>query len=118
MANKMTQRDYYNEIVALATEVGRDDLVDFAKGRIAVLDKKVENKKATKNQDANEELKGVISDALAKFDHPVTVSEVMTSDERLSALSNQKVSAVLRLMIADNTVVKTVDKKKSLFALA
>lgn len=115
---KLTQRDYFNMIIALAEENGRTDLVDFAKSRIDVLDKKAANKKATKNQEANEELKGVISSVLATFETPATVSEIMAKSEELSALSNQKVSAVLRLMIADNTVVKTVDKKKSLFALA
>jgi len=118
MANKMTQRDYYNAIIALATENGRDDLVDFCNGRVAVLDKKAENKKATKNQEANEELKGVIVEVLKTFEEPATVSEIMAKDTALSALSNQKVSAVLRLMIADEVVVKTTDKKKSLFALA
>lgn len=118
MANKMTQRDYYNAIIALATENGRDDLVDFCNGRIAVLNKKAENKKATKTQEANEELKVVVTEVLGGLDNPATVSEIMAKDERLSALSNQKVSAILRLMCADKVAVKTVDKKKSLFTLA
>ena len=38
MEKKMTQKEMFNEIIALATKNGRSDIVEFAKGRIAVLD--------------------------------------------------------------------------------
>ena len=44
MTNKMTQRDYFNEIIELAKANERKDIVEFAEGRIAVLDKKSANK--------------------------------------------------------------------------
>ena len=116
MTNKMTQRDYFNEIIALAEVNEREDIVEFAKGRIAVLDKKSANKKPTKTQEENEVLKGVILDTLTV--DGVTVSELQAKSEALADLSNQKVSALLRQMVADGAVVKTVDKKKSYFALA
>ena len=116
MTNKMTQRDFFNEIIALAEANEREDIVEFAKGRIAVLDKKSANKKPTKTQEENEVLKGVILDTLTV--DGVTVSELQAKSEALADLSNQKVSALLRQMVADGTVVKTVDKKKSYFALA
>ena len=116
MTNKMTQRDFYKEIIALAEANDRADIVDFANGRIAVLDKKAENKKPTKTQEENEVLKGVILDTLTN--EGVTVTELQGKSDELSALSNQRVSALLRQMIADGKVVKTVDKKKSYFALA
>ena len=116
MTNKMTQRDFYKEIIALAEANDRMDIVDFANGRIAVLDKKAENKKPTKTQEENEVLKGVILDTLTN--EGVTVTELQAKSEELSALSNQRVSALLRQMVADGKVVKSVDKKKSYFALA
>lgn len=116
MTNKMTQRDFYNEIVALAEANDRVDIVDFAKGRIAMLDKKADNKKPTKTQEENEVLKDVILATLTN--KGVTVTELQAKNEELGALSNQRVSALLRQMIADGKVVKTVDKKKSYFALA
>ena len=39
MTNKMTIRDYFNEVIELAKANDRDDLVSFAESRIAVLDK-------------------------------------------------------------------------------
>ena len=38
--------------------------------------------------------------------------------EELSALSNQKVSALVRQLVESGDVVKTTDKKKSIFSLA
>ena len=113
---KMTQRDYFNEVVELAKANGRDDLVEFAKGRIAVLDKKAENKKPTKTQEENVAIKNEIASVLTN--EGATVTEIQSKSEMLGGLSNQRVSALLRQMIADGVVVKTVDKKKSYFALA
>ena len=116
MTNKMTQRDFFNEIIELAKVNEREDIVEFCEGRIAVLDKKAGNKKPTKTQEENEVLKGVILNVLTT--EGVTVSELQTKDDALKVLSNQRVSALLRQMIADGKVVKTVEKKKSYFALA
>ena len=116
MTNKMTIKDYFNEVIALASANGRDDLVEFAKGRIAVLDKKAAAKKPTKAQEENEVIKAEILAVLTN--EGKTVTDIQALSETLSALSNQRVSALLRQLIADGSVVKTVDKKKSYFALA
>lgn len=118
MANvKMTQKDYFNEIIAMAEGVGRDDIVEFAKGRIEALEKKSANKKATKTQVENEGIKTTIEGAMASLGKASTVTEIQTADASLGELSNQRVSALLRQMIADGKVVKTVEGKKSLFSL-
>jgi hypothetical protein len=119
MANsKMTQKDYFNEIIALAKDNGRDDLVTFAEGRIAQLEKKAGSKKPTKIQAENEGIKDTIRVALGSVDKAVTVTELQGLDEALGALSNQRVSALLRQMVEADEVVKTVEKKKSYFSLA
>ena len=48
----------------------------------------------------------------------MTVSEMQKASEMLAKYSNQKISAILRKMIDNNTIVKTVDKKKSYFSIA
>lgn len=116
MANKMTQKDYYKEIIALARTNAREDIVEFCEGRIEVLEKKSANKKPTKTQAENETYKDAIRKALGSVDKGVTVTELQSLDETLGALSNQRVSALLRLM--GDEIVKTVDKKKSYFSLA
>jgi len=116
MTNKMTLKDYFNEVIALATANDRPDLVAFAEGRIAVLDKKAGNKKPTKTQEENVAIKDEIMSVLTS--EGATVTEIQSKSAMLGGLSNQRVSALLRQMVADNLVVKVVDKKKSYFSLA
>lgn len=116
MANKMTQRDWFNEIIAMATDAGRDDIVEFCEGRIEVLDKKKSgSSKPTATQIANEGLKATVLNVLT--DEGATVSDIMKKDDELVSLSNQKVSAILKLLIKDGKATKVVEGKKSLFKL-
>lgn len=48
----------------------------------------------------------------------MTVSEMQKASEMLAEYSNQKISAILRKMVDNGTIVKTVDKKKSYFSIA
>lgn len=116
MANKMTQRDYFNEIIALARENNRADLVEFAQGRIEMLDKKKSGSKPTKTQEENivymDEILSVLTSEGA------TVSEIQTKSEVLTGLSNQKISALLKKLVDGGKAIKTMDKKKALFTLA
>ena len=116
--NKMTQRDYYNEIIALAKANERDDLVEFAEGRIAILDKKKGSSKMTKTQEENVAIKAILAEVVGTFAEGATVSEILKSDDRLVDFSNQKVSALLRQLVDEGKVVKTTDKKKSIFSIA
>lgn len=116
MTNKMTQKDFYNEMVAIFKGMDRNDLVEFCEGRIAVLDKKSANKKATATQEANVGIKAEILEVLTN--EGATVTDIQAKSETLSALSNQKVSALLRQLVESGQVVKTIDKKKAFFSLA
>lgn len=123
MANvngKATIKEMFGEVIALAEANGREDIVEFAKGRIAVLDKKTATKSKADQAKAEENarLQGIVVDVLNALGKPSTVSEVMAKNEELGALSNQKVSALLRGLRDDGVVVKTIEKKKSYFAVA
>ena len=48
----------------------------------------------------------------------MTVSEMQKASDKLAEYSNQKISAILRKMVDNGTIVKTVDKKKSYFSVA
>ena len=115
MANKMTQKDYFNEIIAVVTEAGRDDLVAFCNDRIEKLNRKATNKKPTKAQMANEVLKDVIVEVLADLDTPSTVSSILTDPRIEVGTSNQKVSALLKQLKDEGRVDKVTEKGKSLY---
>ena len=94
----------------------------YLENELELLKKKAENKKATKNQEANVEIKADILEVMAHM-APSTATEIMNAvksvdTEKYATLTNQRVSALLRQLIEDNKVVKSVDKKVSKFALA
>jgi SpoU rRNA methylase family enzyme len=116
MANKKTQKEFYAEIREVLVAQGLDELVEFVDGRVALLNKKAENKKPTKAQEENEGLKAevlaVVTNENAK------VSEIMAKSEVLKNLSNQKVSALLRMLSDDGKVRKVTEGKNTFYVLA
>jgi len=92
--------------------------------KLALLKAQVEKRhsgssKPTKTQVENEAIKGAILEVLT--DEGQTASEILAQlPEGLSAkaLTNQRVSALLRQLIAENKVVKAIEKKVSYFSLA
>jgi predicted transcriptional regulator len=117
MEKKMTKRDYYNEIIAIATEKERTDLVDFAKHEIELLDKKKGSADSKKTEEQRAVM-NIILDTLKVSNEPMTVSMLMKANADLGALSNQKVSAMLKKLVDNGEVVKTVEKKVSYFSIA
>lgn len=117
MANKkMTKVEMFNAIKAVEGVSANADFVAFIDHEIELLNKKATNKKATKTQVENEGIKATILAVLT--DEGATVTEIQAKDESLANLSNQRVSALLRQLIADEKAVKVVEGKKSLFKIA
>ena len=115
---KKTQKDFYNDIIALAESMDRVDIVEFCEGRLEVLDKKSKNKKATKTQEENEVYKATILSVLSA-DEGMTIAEIIKADNAFAEFSPQKMSALLtQLEKNEHKVVKTYEKKKAYFTLA
>lgn len=122
---KITKRMVVEMMLADEHIVGNEVYVAYLKNELELLKKKSENKKATKNQEANVEIKADILEVMAHMAHmaPSTATEIMNAVKsvdtvKYATLTNQRVSALLRQLIEDNKVVKSVDKKVSKFALA
>lgn len=77
-------------------------------------------KKPTKVQEANEGVKGVILATLQEIGKPVTITELMASNEELSPtkVSAQKVSSLVTQMVKAGTLIRTEEKRKAYFSLA
>jgi uncharacterized protein YqeY len=118
MEKKITKRDNFNEIIKIATEIGRQDLVEFATKEIALLDKKKASGALNKNQIANEEIKKVIVDTLATFENGATIVEMQGANEDLGKLSNQKISALLKQLVDSGVITRTMVNKKATFKVA
>ena len=116
MANKITKREVIGMMMNEEVIKGNATYVAYLENELALLDKKASNKKATKTQEENVGIKKTILDVLATMSG--TVTEIQSANAELSALSNQKVSALIRQLVDSGEVVKTTDKKKSIFSLA
>ena len=117
MANKITKREVIGMMMKEEVVKANPTYVAYLENELALLDKKAQNKKATKTQEQNVGIKATILEVLATIGRG-TVTEIQNGNAELSALSNQKVSALVRQLVEAGKVVKTVDKKKSIFSLA
>ena len=117
MANKITKREVIGMMMNEEVVKANPTYVAYLKNELALLDKKAQNKKATKTQEQNVGIKATILEVLATIGSG-TVTDIQNGNEKLSAFSNQKVSALVRQLVESGEVVKTTDKKKSIFSLA
>ena len=121
MANRMTKKDYFNLLRGMVSETSCEDkpeLLGFIDHEIDLLTKKSTDKKPTKNQIANIDIKDDIVNALTSIAHPVTITELQVGAPRLATYTINKISALMHQLIEEGRVVKTVDKRKSYFSLA
>ena len=118
---KMTQKDYFNAIIDLAKENDRPDIVEFAEGRIEMLNRKSSSKKQTATQKTNEEIKVRILEVLTENDTPMTCTGLIESgrfDSFDIRITNQKMSAVLSQLVKAGKVEKKIEKRVSYFEIA
>ena len=115
MENKLTQKDYFNMIIELAKENGRDDIVAFAEDRIVKLAKKSSSTKPTKNQVANEKLKEILVTIIEELDNPVTVSEILTDARIEVGTSTQKITPLLTQLVKEQKIDNYKEKGRSYY---
>lgn len=122
MANsKMTKKDWFATIRVMVEGSGNereDEILAFIDHEVELLEKKSSKSGQTKTQKENVEVVAKIENALREVGKAVTITELQTASEEMSAYSNQKLSALLKQMVSKGTVVRTEDKKKAYFSLA
>ena len=99
------------------------DAVDFIDHEMNLLTKKNsgENKKQTKTQQENEGYKALILEFLATLPDDkagVTCTEIIKGVTKFEGFSTQKISPLVRQLMAADKVTKTEVKGKALFRLA
>ena len=111
---KITKKDRFNQLLEIPEVAENEELVAFIKHEIELLEKKGSKSGATKTQKENEGIMNFLYDELVALGKAVTITEFMKSSEYAGQFSNQKISALFKLM--DGTrVEKTVEKGKSYF---
>lgn len=112
----MTKREMFETIAAINAD--NEEIVAFCQHEIELLSHKSTTKTLSKAQKANLEVMEEIKQALTDADKAVTVTDLIASSETLGGYTNQKISALLRKLVNEKVVVKTVEGKKSYFSLA
>ena len=116
MANKITKKEVINAMLADVAINGNATYVAYLENELALIEKKAANKKSTKTQEENKGIKSVILDTLTSIGSG-TITDIQNANSDLAKLSNQKVSALVRQLVENGEVVKTTDKKKSIFSV-
>ena len=112
---KMTRVEMFNAIKAIPQVADNQEMVDFIDKQIAQLAKR--KSAESKTQKENKALMEVVIDAMEVLNKPATATQIMKSDASLSELSLPKVSALLKKLIEDGRVERTIEKKIALFSL-
>jgi hypothetical protein len=119
--SKLTKKEKFNLMKGIveSAEISVEDreiALDFIANELELLAKKSSKSVETKTQKENVGIKATICEVLSAFGKPVTIKEMLATDE-LGAYSNQKLSALLTQLVKENMVAKTYDKKTPMFEL-
>lgn len=111
-----TKREYFAELRTVVAD--NADLVAFIDHEVELLDKKNSApKNPTAKQIENEGFKDMILANLAGKE-PMTCGEIQKTILGDYNLSNQRVSAIVKQLVEDNSVVRTVKQRKAYFSIA
>ena len=119
MEKKVTKKEMFAKLYAIVEESNAPDKVEvlgFIDHEVELLEKKSSKVTLTATQKANLEVIEVIKEVLA--DKPNSTVSELIKDERLCAYTNQKISALVRQLIAEGLVKKEEIKRKAYFSLA
>lgn len=118
---KITKKERFEmikEIVLNACVENEAEMIEFIDNEINLLNKKRASGAKTATQKENEVLVERLYEVLAEIGRPVTVSELQKENEEFGAMSNQKVSALMKKLKDAGRVNKVDDKKKAYFSIA
>ena len=117
---KMTKKDCFNALLNIKEVGTNENLVAFIEHELELLEKKSNSakngeKKPTAKQSENEALKDAIYNNMEE-NRLYSITEMQKEFAECAELSNQKMSALLRLMIEEKRVERIVDKRKTYFS--
>lgn len=112
----MTKRETITAMLNTAEIVANPDFKAYLENELALVIKKntYKSSKPTKTQIENENLKDSILKVLGESEKPMSATEI---GEKVG-ISVNKASALLTQLKEDNSVVRSVEKRKAFFSLA
>lgn len=117
MANKITKREVINAMLKEVVIAGNETYVAYLQNELKLLDKKAERKGKSAEEIAEQNRLQDLVIAVLQGNGSGTVTEIQKASTELSALSNQKVTALLKALIELGQVKKETEGRKSVFSL-
>ena len=116
---KLTKADKFALIANIEDVKNNPVLAEFVAKEIELLTKKNTERKPSATQVANRELcDKVVAFLQEHAEEKFTISDLIKQCEACAGLSNQKVTAITRMLEADKLIEKVVEKRKPYFKLA
>lgn len=113
MEKKMTKREMFEQIKRNYDLTQAE--IDFIDHELELLAKKNSaDKKPTKVQVENEGIKSEILEGM-EVGKAYTITDLIKEVPAIAELSNQRVSALVRQLVADGSVVRNEEKRKAYF---
>ena len=124
MEKKITLKENFERLAGVVKganidETEKNELLLFINNRIEQINKKASgtSAKEKENKALQDQIKVILLDLLAQQSEPINIA-TMLKVEPLSQYTNQRISAILTKLIAENKVERTVIKKVPFFAIA
>jgi predicted transcriptional regulator len=114
MENKMTYVKAL-EIAIACTALSEEVRTKLSALRDQQVKRNSAEKKPTKAQLANDQLKEMVFDLLKAKGEPMTITEIMAEAADPALTSNQKVSGLLRMLKDEGRVERIEEKRKAYF---
>ena len=112
---RLTKRDHFNALLNIAEVKANPTLVEFIEHELDLLEKKnAADKKPTAQQTANKSICDAILNEM-KPNKLYTITEIIKEVSACADLTNQRVSALVRSLIADGKMERVEEKRKAYF---
>lgn len=123
MEKKLTLKENYERLAKVVKEsyieeTEKKELLTFIDGRVEQINKKANSTSTKEKSDKllQDQIKITLLDLLAQQSEPINIATMMKA-ETLSCYTNQRISAMLTKLIAENKVERTVIKKVPHFSI-
>lgn len=123
MEKKLTLKENFERLAKVVKEsyieeTEKKELLTFISSRIEQINKKATGTSAKEkaNKDLQDQIKVTLLDLLEQQSEPINIATMMKA-ETLSCYTNQRISAILTKLIAENKVERTVIKKVPHFSI-
>ena len=126
---KITKKENFENLLKIEEVKNNADLVEFINHEIDLLNKKSASRKlgTTKASKQNEEIMQKIKEVLAKQDEAIMIKDLLKNTElsvytyedkdEVKTLTSQKISALIKKMLDNGEVKRTVEKGNAYFSI-